>query len=86
MQSSVYSVYDSKAGVFCTPFTSENDSTALRAFRYAANDKEMDIGKYPSDFTLFVIGTFDNSTGQVSSIEPVSLALALTLVQPTEAA
>ncbi|AXH73764.1 MAG: nonstructural protein [Microviridae sp.] len=84
MQSSLYAVHDAKAVAFCTPFVSDNDSTALRAFRFAANDLSTDIGRYPSDFTLYVIGTFDNQSGQVFSIEPAALALAATLVNPTE--
>lgn len=84
MKTGMYSVYDSKANCFCTPFFSENDATAVRAFRYAANDQTIEIGKYPSDFTLFAIGQFDSETGQVSTLEPVSLALALTLVNQPE--
>lgn len=84
MINSFFSVYDSKAAVFCTPFFSENNHTALRAFRYAANDQTTEIGKYPSDYTLYKIGTFDNLTGEILPVEPVPIALAITLVNQPE--
>lgn len=84
MQHNLYSVYDSKAAVFCAPFTSENDHTALRAFKYAANDKTQEIGRYPSDFTLFRIGTFSTDSGSMGLVEPTSIALAITLIDQPE--
>nr|QJB19783.1 MAG: nonstructural protein [Microvirus sp.] len=86
MITSVFSVHDSKAGAFCTPYYSENNNTAIRDFAYAANDKDSQIGRHPSDYTLFCIGSFDNQTGQLTTIEPIAIALALTLVKTAEVA
>jgi len=86
MITSIYSVHDSKAACFCTPFYSENNATAIRAFTYAANDATQPIGQHPSDYTLFLIGSFDNDKGQITPVEPTAIALALTLVQLTETA
>lgn len=84
MITSVFTVHDSKAACFCTPYNSENNNTAIRDFSYAANDPTTPIGRHPSDYTLFCIGSFDNQTGQLTPIEPIAIALALTLVQTSE--
>lgn len=77
----IYSVFDSKAVTFCMPFVSPNDATALRDFGNAATDRSLEIGKYPTDFTLFRIGSFDKQTGIVKpETTPVSLAVASSLI------
>lgn len=62
MKKIVCSIYDHKAKVFCVPFFSVNNETAQRDFGYAANDPKTEIGRYPTDFTLFRLGTYDDET------------------------
>lgn len=69
MVTSIFSVYDSKAKVFAPPFISINDLTAVRDFHRAANDPDSNIFLYPTDYTLFKIGTFDDSTGVITVID-----------------
>ncbi|AXH76890.1 MAG: nonstructural protein [Microviridae sp.] len=77
----LFSVFDSKASTFCIPFVSQNDSTALRDFAHAASDRNLEIGKYPTDFSLFRIGSFDKTTGVVvPEATPVSLGVAASLI------
>nr|QJB20037.1 MAG: nonstructural protein [Microvirus sp.] len=80
----MFTVFDAAAKTFCTPFFSENISTAMRAFQYAANDPQSEISKYPADYTLFHFGTFDHSNCEIISITPSPLANALTLVNKPE--
>lgn len=80
----MFTVFDAAAKTFCIPFFSENISTAMRAFAYAANDPHSEISKYPADYTLFHFGTFDHNTCTIEQITPVSLANALTLVNKPE--
>lgn len=79
MQYHMFSVYDKKARCFCKPFSSENEQTATRAFVYAANDPTSDIGRYPTDFALYYLGTFEDSTGICTFTEPVYLLDALSI-------
>lgn len=67
MIKNIYSVFDKKAEVFCQPFCSQNDSTAIRDFQYAANDNTTDIGRYPLDFSLYFLGVFDDQSGNIST-------------------
>ncbi|WNK13651.1 MAG: nonstructural protein [Microvirus sp.] len=63
MQKSIYTILDSKAGIFCNPFISINDQTALRDFLRACTDPSVDFSYFPADYTLFHIGFFDEVLG-----------------------
>lgn len=78
MRVKVFAVYDSVARVFAQPFCFLEEGQACRAFANSAADQNTNIGMHPNDFTLFHIGFFDDNTGEVESIKPVSLGLAAT--------
>lgn len=70
----IYTVYDSKAECYLQPFYCKSKGDALRSFAEIANDKQAQIGKYPEDFTLFELGSWDESTC-LFSIHKGSIAL-----------
>lgn len=73
----VCSVFDTKGSIFANPFTSVNQSTALRDFHRAASDPDTNISHYPADYVLFELGTFDDSLGTFSlHSQPVNLGPA----------
>jgi len=72
----VFSVYDTKAGVFSNPFFSTNKNTALRDFSSAYLDPASHISMYPHDFILYEIGTFNEDTGELTPMLPISLGTA----------
>lgn len=73
----VFSVFDSKAGSFSTPFFSVNKAVALRDFGQAVNDQKSQLFLYPEDYILFELGSFDDSTGVISSHStPINLGSA----------
>lgn len=76
MQKQMFSVYDSKAKTYCTPFFSHNVSTALRDFAFAANDQTTDLHRFSLDYSLMHIGVFDEDTGLVSPFTPINLGSA----------
>jgi len=59
--------FDNKTQVFCAPFVAITQAAALRDFAYAANDKSTSVGKYPTDYTLYLIGEFDDETGKLTA-------------------
>lgn len=65
MKGKLFSVYDSKALIYHAPFTMQSAANALRAFTETSLDQRTEICKYPADFSLFEIGTFDDSSGLV---------------------
>jgi len=58
----MFTVYDSKAEMYLRPFTMTSTGEAVRGFITTLNDSNTEFGKYPADFTLFEIGTFDPFT------------------------
>lgn len=77
----VYAVFDSAAKAFLPPFCLRNDGEALRAFRDVANSGSHQIGKYPEDYTLFLLGTFNDSLGEFIGQEPGPKSLGSALAQ-----
>jgi hypothetical protein len=77
-----FSVYDSKVGSYLPTFPARSRGEALRMFETAANDKDHQFHKYASDYTLFELGSFDDLTGSLSSLEAkVSLGTALEYIK-----
>lgn len=74
----IFTVFDSKAEVYMTPFFLKSRGEAIRSWTEVVNDGQAIFCKHPSDFTLFEIGTFDELSGSVTMYESkVSLGLAL---------
>lgn len=76
MNKNIYSIYDTKMGVYNTPFFAMNNATAIRTFNDAANDGQTNINKHPEDFALFHLGTYDAETGEVQPAKLTNLGLA----------
>jgi len=78
MQKFLYSVFDSKSRIFSTPFTSVNQFTALRDFSRASTDPTSDINKFPEDYTLYELGSFDDNSGVIAPhAQALNLGLAV---------
>lgn len=64
-------VYDTVAKVYAPPFYVNTKGEALRSLSNAVNDKQMgDLAKHPSDFILYVIGSFDDNAGLLTAVVP----------------
>lgn len=81
-KTSMFTVYDGKAQEHLEPFFSVNEETALRSFAELANKSGHPFHRFPEDFTLFYIGSFDPESGMVSGQAPIPLARAQALVKP----
>lgn len=69
----VFAVRDLKAEAFLQPFFSNSVGNALRAFDDAVNDKNCPFNKHPGDYSLFEIGTYDDSSALLDSVVPVKM-------------
>lgn len=86
MHTKVFSVYDTKAACFGTPFFAVSKGVAIRMFTELANDKRSSVSKYPTDFTLWEIGEFEDIKGTLIPLEHnVNLGFAqeFVRVEPT---
>lgn len=81
----VLAVFDEKAEAFAQPFFQQSDVLALRAFQAAVRDSESLLNKFPRDYSLYKLGTYDDSTGRFENLDrPSLLASALQAMTPAE--
>lgn len=58
----VYSVRDAKAEAWLPPMVARTKGEMLRMFEEAVNDSNHAFSKYPSDYCLFELGSWDDAT------------------------
>ena len=75
MQLSKYTIFDSKLEAYHQDYSLENDAIALRQFADMANE-DTHIAKNPEDYSLWKIGEYENTTGELIPQEPVCIAKA----------
>lgn len=74
----MFTVFDSKAEAYLPPFYLSTRGQAIRAFSDSANDPGHAFNKHPSDYTLFMIGEFDDQDCGIELLQAkASLGLAL---------
>lgn len=61
----LFSIHDAKAEAYLNPLTMQSKGEAVRAFDQACQDKESNFYKYPHDFTLVELGTWDQLTARI---------------------
>ncbi|QCS36281.1 nonstructural protein [Capybara microvirus Cap1_SP_209] len=66
----VLSVLDTKADLFAPPFLANTVEEAKRMMRDAARDPNSLLSRYPGDFVLVHIGSFDSRGGMM--LQPLS--------------
>jgi len=71
MINKMYSILDTRAGIWTFPFAQPADSVAVRVFEGVVMDRNTIIGQSPQDFDLYYMGTFeDEDTPTFTIIEP----------------
>ena len=66
----MFSVFDTKLAAFGTPFYMPKENVAIRTFNDLTNDPKSSIYKHPEDYTLYLLGNFNDETGLVESQKP----------------
>ena len=81
MMLKMYSIRDSKGEIFNLPFFKKTHGEAERDFHQLCQDKNSTVAKYPTDFDLYYVGDYDDSTGKVQPLDaPQHVVHAATLV------
>lgn len=75
-----FSLFDVGASYFNTPFFFGQKGQAVRAMIELGSDLSTTVGRYPSDFHLYVVGTFDDQTGVLERVAPESLGPVLSFL------
>jgi len=74
----LFCVRDTKSKVAHTPFFQKTSTDALRGFQLAVNDEQTMLAKFPEDFVLMELATFnDESLALDVYTDPVKLARAI---------
>ena len=60
----VYVVHDSKAECYLPPFHMKSKGDAMRALQALIDDPQHNFCKYAEDFTLFEVGTWDDTSAK----------------------
>ena len=74
----VFTVYDQKAEAYLQPFFMAGRGEAIRAFADLVNEPGHMFNKHPEDFTLFLLGSYDEGKGTFDcNKSPASLGTAI---------
>lgn len=83
MQHKIFTVYDCKAEAYMQPFFSPTMGTAVRSISECVNDPQHIFGKYPADYTLFELGTFNDGKAVFTLLEgPKLIGVCLEFQNP----
>ncbi len=66
MKHRIFSIFDVKAQAYLPPFCLGETGMAVRVFSDCVNSSDHQFGKHPGDYTLFELGSFDDSVCVVS--------------------
>jgi len=79
----IFTVFDSAANAFLTPYFAPTVEFAMRSFREAVNTDGHQFNKFPEDYTLYHCGSFDQQKGTLNPQDPRSLGTAQTFLDGT---
>lgn len=65
LQLEMFSIHDSAAKAYLTPFFCPTTAVAIRNFKAAANEEGHQFNRHAGDYTLFLLGIFEADTGKV---------------------
>lgn len=84
MKLHIYSVFDSVANTYGTPFFAISDALAARSFGNLTLDPQSTVSLNPADFALYKIGCFydDNANGEFIQ-PPMLICRALEFIRST---
>ncbi len=83
MITSMFSVYDSKTAAYLPPFYMATKPAAIRAISDAMADENHAFAKHPEDYSLFFLGTYDDTHAKFALEEtPQALCVLVELISP----
>ena len=79
MRQKVFAIYDTQAACFLRPFFTQQDGQAVRMFGDLVSDLDHPVGQHPEDYSLYRIGTFDDSNAMLDGENPQRIAAGIEL-------
>jgi len=72
----LFAVRDVKSDSFGAPMSIISTGIALRGFTETVANPESNLNRYPEDYTLYEVGTYDPSSGMLTSLHPAPQLIA----------
>lgn len=69
MITKLFTVFDQKAMTYLPPFTGHNKAVGERSFSDAVNQPGHAFNMHPMDYTLIILGDFDDQSGRVIPLD-----------------
>lgn len=63
----IFSIYDEKSEAYLQPFFFDTNGQAIRTIVDCISDPNHNFSRHTSDYTLFLIGEFDDQTAKMES-------------------
>lgn len=80
MELKAFSIRDQKAEIFNTPFFQKTHGEAERSFRELVQDPKSMVHKYPDDYDLYYLGTYNDQNGLISPVDTPQHVLKAAMV------
>lgn len=77
MKLEICAIWDDKAKAYMQPFYMQNKALAVRTFANAVNKTDSQLNVNPEDYTLFHVGSFEDSNGTFVILAPEVLVTGL---------
>lgn len=79
----IFAVFDTKAEAYLQPFFTPTKGIAIRSFTDCVNNEKHEFSKYPADYVLFELGSFDDSNGLFTPLPaPLNVGVGVEFVKP----
>jgi hypothetical protein len=78
MDKNLYTIYDKKSELYAPPFVELTDGTAIRAISDMLQNPQAQFAKFPEDYTLVRVGSYDELTGTPSGDLPPITVMEIT--------
>lgn len=77
----VFSLFDSKAAAYASPFFMLNEQSAVRELSDLVNEPTSKVHRHPEDYTLFELGEWDDGLGEFRTFNPRPVVNSASLVR-----
>lgn len=82
----MYSIFDKATKIYLAPYPADTEQEAIRQFSMSVNHEGGFINRFPGDYSLQLVGSFDISKGQLFEQTPPEFTVeGLKLLRPDHA-
>jgi len=74
METKIFAIWDDAAKAYMQPFVRPTTGLAIRDFTNLVNDPQSVVSRHTASFTLFQLGTWDDSNGAFKNDNTVVLS------------